>query len=115
MSYQCKHYRTAESECGVCYPCITTSLRAEVERLKAALERVRWSIAHGHNLGGSPLVNAHWADTRRIMLAALDGSSPAPRMYTEEQVRDAWKRAWRDGDGNALSADDILKALLESQ
>ena len=45
MSINCKHYRTAETECGVCYPCIVTTLRAELAATQGREERLRAVVA----------------------------------------------------------------------
>lgn len=83
----------------------THEARAEVERLKALLSRLVRRFDNEDDFSPVPELR----DAR----AALDGSSPAPRMHTEEQVRAAWERS-EDEDGVVLDVRTLLKALLES-
>lgn len=96
-------------------------LRAEVERLKALLRRHEFvnrkcPECAGWNVGpNGETIEAHTKGC--AIAAALDSSPAAPRMYTEEQVRAAWKRAnvgFEDDEHDFLYLEDFLKALLES-
>lgn len=92
---------------------------AEVARLKAALreinERARSIGRYEFPLSSTAIV----VEMTKVARAALDGSTPAPRTYTEEQVRAAF-----GGHCNIDSDDDDacecccwrfsnIKALLE--
>ena len=103
--------------CGRCgAPGWEARLRAELRRKDKALRELVALPMRTDRLTYPTSSNDVLHEMRELAYAALDGS-PAPRMYTEEQVRAAWKRA-NVGSGRAqgdfLYLDEVLKALLES-
>lgn len=116
MSIICKHYNTSEVECGVCYPCVTTQLRAELAATEALVDAL--NAQRATDADRLTALEGEWVERGRKFNVqfqrAEQAEARAKELEAERGSESRWAKQYSDQlDAVFAACAEALPALRE--